>query len=366
MSQTTEWSEVVNTTTAEYLKGAADTTIRDRVVFAMLNKRKRMQFGQSGTEIRWQVKFGMPDVESYQGGSMDYQPTDKHRQLWLDWKGYTVTDMMHEKERLQNRGNQALIDRYARIFPDMEQALTDQFGLEFYVNGTSYSDRFAGIETFCSATTPQAADRIAAPNGSYGGLTCVPGGVAGVWSANASTKPNASMATDWPGGQGDPEYAFNSPKLVNWSSTGWNTGSTAWVDNCERVLRQTTLWTQNGQGKSGRTDVYLMPQSLYYDYLNRQSSKQSIIVPAKELIELGFDGVQQEGVQLTTDWGCPENTVYGINFDRLWLHCMYDNLFVNKGPEWDMRTQSYLFLIATYGNFRFESPMFFSKLYSYA
>jgi hypothetical protein len=366
MTQATEWSEVVNTTTAEYLKGAADTTIRDRVVFAMLNRRKRIQYGQSGTELRWQVKFAMPDVETYTGGAIDFQPTDKHRQLLIDWKGYVVPDVMHEKERLMNRGNQALIDRYARIFPDMEQSLTDRFGLEFYVDGTSYADRFAGIETFLTAGTCVVADKIAAPAGTYGGISTVLGAVAGSWSANLTTSPNASTATDWPGGQGDPEYCFMSPKLVNWSSNSWGTGSVAWVDNCERVLRQTTMWTQNGQGKSGRTDMYLMTPAMYVDYLNKQSAKQSIIVPAKELIELGFEGVQQEGVQLTTDWGCPDDTAYGVNFDKMWLHMMYDNLFVNKGPEFDIRTQSWLFLLATYGNFRFESPMWFSKIHNYA
>jgi len=367
-----EWSEVVNTTTAKYLKGAADTTIRNRVIFAMLNRRKRILYNESGTSLTWQVKFGMPDVQTYEGGAIDFQPTDKHRQCSLTWKGYTVPDMMHEKERLMNRGPQALIDRYAKIFPDMETALTDQFGLEFYVNGTSSTSRFDGIESLFGGTTfgtTAATDKLAQPSVSYGGLSTVPGAIAGAWSANltpTTTMPNAALGTDWPSGQGDPEYGFHSPKLVNWSASTWGTGLTTWLGNCERVLRQTTMWTRNGQGKSGATDLYLMSPTMYVDYLNKQSAKQSIIVPAKELLELGFNGVQQEGVELTDDWGCPENTAYGINFDRMWLHMMYDNLFVNKGPEFEMRSQSWLFLLATYGNFRFESPIFFSKIYNYA
>jgi hypothetical protein len=362
--QTTEWSEIVATTTAEYLKGAADTTIRDRVIYAMLNRRRRIFYNQSGTELRWQLKFGAPDVQTYEGGAIDFQPVDKHRQLVIDWKGYKATDMMHEKERLMNRGAQALINRYAQVVPDLQQAMEDQFGLEFYVNGASYVDRFGGIETFCGEGTVVAADRIAAPSSTYAGLSTVPGGVAGTWSADG-TAPSAALATDWPDGQGDPEYSFMAPKLVKWDSSSWGTGATTWADNCERVLRQTTLWTQNAQGKSGRTDLYLMTSGMYYDYLNRQSSKQVIQVPAKELLELGFDGVQQEGVQLTTDWGCPANTVYGINFDKLSLHIMYDNIYVSKGPEYDIRTDAYLFAVATFGNFKFESPMWFSKIFNY-
>ncbi|MDD4891125.1 MAG: hypothetical protein PHU85_14480, partial [Phycisphaerae bacterium] len=133
-----EWSEVVATTTPEYLKGAADATIKEHPVFAKLEQKRRILFNQAGTELRWQVKFALPDVEPYTGGAIAYAPSDKHRQLSIDWRGYALPDMMSEKEKLMNRGNQALIDRYARVFPDMEQAMRDLFAMELYVDGTTY------------------------------------------------------------------------------------------------------------------------------------------------------------------------------------------------------------------------------------
>ena len=48
----TQWSEVVNTTIAKYLKGASDLTIRDRYILRELKRRKRLTFGWSGTETR--------------------------------------------------------------------------------------------------------------------------------------------------------------------------------------------------------------------------------------------------------------------------------------------------------------------------
>lgn len=367
MAYQESWSEVIATTTAEYLKGAADATIRNNPVFAMLQKRKRIEYGQSGTELRWQIKYDLPDVEAYTGGVLDYAESDKHRQLSIGWRGYKVTDTMKELERLENRGPQALIDRYARKFPDMEQALTDKFSTEIYVDGNTYADRFGGLETFMGDDgNTIAADLVAKPSDTYGGYSTEPGAMTGAWSANMTVPPNATLATDWPSGQGDYGYDWLSPRLVNYSSTSWGTGATDWISNCERALRRAALWTKTLQGKAGKLDLFLMSQDMYYDYLNRISPMRRVDVPAKEMIELGFDGVMQEGVQLTHEYACPANTCYGLNFSQMMLHMMYDSLFISKGPEYDMRTDAYLFLLATFGNWRFINPRAFTKLYSYA
>lgn len=367
MADAEAWSALIATTTAEYLKGAADNTIRDNPVFAMLQRRDRIVYGQSGLELRWQVKFSLPEVEAYTGGAIDYAESDKYRQLSVPWRGYKVTDMMTEREKLANRGAQALINRYERIFPDMEQALMDKFSTELYVDGNTYTDRFHGLETFLGdAGNTVAADLVAKPSATYGGYSTTPGAMAGGWSNYLATKPNTSLGTDWPSGQGDPEYDWHSPRLINWSSTSWGTGQTSWYDNCERALRRATLWTQTLQGKSGVLDLYLMTPDMYYDYLNKAATLRSIIVPAKELVELGFDGVQQEGVQLTHEFAVPPNTCYGLNFKQMTLHMMYDSLFISKGPQYDMRTDSYLFLLATFGNWRFHTPKAFCKLKNYA
>jgi hypothetical protein len=364
----TEWSEVVATTTPEYLKGASDLTIREHPVFATLEQKGKIFFNQSGTELRWTNKFGLPDVEAYTGGAIGYEPSDKHRQLVIDWRGYRVSDMLSIKDQLMNRGAQAIIDRYSRVIPDMEQAMRDMFAMELYVDGTTYTDRFCGLETFMQADTDNClvGDIIAPPSGTYGGWNCEPGTVAGAWSASLTTKPNAHLGTDWPDGTGDTEYGFNAPKLVNYGSTSWGTTYTTWAKNAERALRRTTLWLGVDVGKSNKPSMYLMTQRMYYDYLQEVSTLRKIDVPARRLIELGFDGVMQDGVELTYEYGVPEDTCYGLNLDKLEMHCMTGKLFESRGPEWDMRTACHLFLLFTFGNWKFVSPKFFAKLYPYA
>jgi len=364
-----EWAAVVNTTTEQFLSGAADMTIRERMVFAMLQNRGRLKFGQSGTELKWQVKFALPETEVYTGGVLDFQPSDKYRQASIDWRGYAVTDTMDEKERLMNRGAQALINRYSEIMPDMIESLMQRMDTELFINGVTYTDRLHGLETFLGDDgNTVVADRVAKPSTTYAGLSTVPGALAGTWSANTTTKPSAQLATDWPGGEGDSEYDYWSPRLLNWSSTGWGTGKNTWIDNCEIVLRKGNSWTRLTTGKAGKLDLWLVNEDMFDDYGTKQSLKQRINVgPSQELIELGFpNGYQQEGVSIMTEFGVPADTGYGLNVDTMELRCMYDKLYASKGPEYDMKTMSYLWSVGFFGNWKYESPKWFVKLKNYA
>lgn len=365
-----EWAGVVNTTTAKFLKGFQDNTLRTRKVVAMLQKKGRLNFNAGGTECQFQVKFKRPPVESYgDAGQLTFNRIDKFRKLVLDWRGYVATDMMTNKEKLMNKGPQALIDRYATITPDLVTSMEEEFSNEFYVDGNAAgnANRMHGFESFCGAGTTTAADKVAQPSDVYGGKATTLQNQGGSWSALLATKPNAAVATDWPDGQGTADYDYLAPKLVNWSSTAWGTGSTAWIDNSERAIRQAIIWTTLTNGPDGMIDVFLLSSGLYNDYLNRVSSMQRIQVDTNSTLrQLGFrDTINQDGVDLTPDFGVAPNTGYGWNFDKVDLDCLDSQLFVPQGPEYSIRDQAWLFAVGFFGNLRFN-PKFFSKLFNYA
>jgi hypothetical protein len=362
-----EWAGVVNTTASHYLKGASDSTIRERITLAWMMKRKRISFGWDGKDVTQQIKFSLPEMEAYGGGTLDFEPADKYRQQVLDWRGYKVTDTMTEKERLENRNAPRLVNRYGKIMGDMRQSLEDGFGAEMYIDGNASGNdnRIHGYESFLASTTEVVADICGDPNDTYGGLSTNPGAVAGTWSTNLSTPPNAAVGTDWPTGSGDPEYDFYSPRLYNWSSNNWGTSAVTWLDNCERVIRRANLLSRLTHGPRGRADLCIIDESMLFDYLNAQSAKQRIVVPHKEAEDLGFEAVRQEGIAILTEFDVPVNTGYLINVDKMQLRCLYDQLFMPRGPEYDIRNDAYLFAMGFFGNL-WCNPKFFSKLYNYA
>lgn len=363
-----EWQGIVKLTTPQYLKGAQNLTLRGRLLLKKLEQAGRIKFNSGGGyKLVWDVRKREHDLEAYgDATSLVFSRLDAYDQLEVDWRGYKSTDLMTEKERLMNDGDQAIVKRYSVIAENMAADMRNNFSKELFVDGYANPLRLHGLESFCGVGTCGAGDRIAQPNDSYGGKSTALGGITGSWSSTLSTKPNSTVATDWPDGSGDADYDFLSPKLVNWSSTGWGTGSTSWESNCERVLRQTTIWLTRGGGQDARPTMYLLSGDLFYPYLNKQESKQRIIVPHKEAQDLGFgDVVNQEGVMIQHDFDVPSRTGYGLNVNQMEVRCLGDSLFQNRGPEYSIQHDAYLFVIGMFGNCTYQ-PKYFAKFYSYA
>ena len=369
-----EWIGVIHTTAPKYLSGAADNTIRKRLVLSLLKKKGRIKFNESSYECNWDVEFKEQPVEAYgDGGTLNFSRHDLYRQLNIDWRGYKATDLMTEKERLMNDGALAIVRRYDKIMPKLMRSLNNKFCGELFIDGyaSGNENRLHGLESFMGIGTVADTDRVAQPSDTYGGKSTAVANEGGTWSTDlaAAARPNATIATDWPDGNGDAEYDFMSPKLINYGAASgdpWGTGAGTWEANSERALRQSTIWLTHGAGVEGRPDLYLLAGDLFYTYLNKQSGKQRINIPHKGAQDLGFDDVlNQEGVMIQSDFDVPAGTGYGLNIDQLELSSLDNVLFASRGPEFDIKTDSWLFMVGFFGNARYN-PKYFSKFKDYA
>lgn len=364
------WTGIVNTTAPKYLKGADDLTIREWLLLKMIERRGGILLNQDSYQLNWDVEYRQPPVEAYaDGGTLDFTRHDVYRKANLDWRGYVATDLMTEKERLMNRGTTAIVRRYERIMPNLVKSMRTKFGTEIFLDGyaAGNENRMCGVESFCGEGTCASTDRIMQPSDTYAGLQTQPG-LDGTWSANLTTKPNATIATDWPDGNGDSEYDYWTPKLVNWSCSNWDTSSaTTWLANCIHVLRKTIQWMSLTVGTPGRSLMGLMSGELFYGFKNAQDSARQIVVPHRESEDLGFpDVLNFEGMGLKAEYGMEANTAYCFNLAEMKLMSLNDGLFARKGPEWDPKQFGYLFAVGFFGNLKFNSPKYFAKLHNYA
>lgn len=370
------WQEIVNTTTQKYLRDKIDLTKRERIYLAMLDRRGNITYGHSGTFCDWPVEAIQPPVEAYQdGGIINYAGREKIKRLKVDWRGYVATDSMTQMQKLMNRSNEALVDRYAEVLPGLDKAIRDKFSTELYIDGyaSGNEQRLHGLESFMgdATYTEVAADRVLPPGDTYGELSTALGAIGGTWSSDLSagnrpiTNDSTNFATDWPDGSGTSEYDYLSPKLVNWSSTGWNTSATTWEANSERSLRMTIAWLTALAGMEGKPDLALMTPVMFSDFKNKQSGRLTIHVPHAEAQDLGFSEVLNfDGVAVTSEFGVPSNTCYVLNLNQMELRCLESELFASKGPDYDPRTMSFLFLVYFFGNMTFQ-PKYFAKLKNY-
>ena len=367
----TEHLQMVASTISDYAKGASDETIRDSLPLAMLNKYGKVTYNHSGKSMTWQVKFSKNQLRQVgDAGEYVFNEAVKHKQCSLDWRGCYSTDKITEKQRLMNRGPEALINLYATKGPELIAEAKESFCAELFGDGnaTGHTNSIHGFEScLAERTTPGAGDIIAEPGDSYAGLVTNLGNYGGTWSSARSTKPNSTLAKDWPYGNSlTPEYDFFSPKLFNASSTGWPGTGTTWADNCGYVLRAAIHTVRNTTGSPAPTLV-LMGVDWYTDLCNLLDTKFRTLTPHEEAADLGFKGnnIQYEGAAVMTDFYCPSSVAYGFKTDTVELCCMYDDLFYAEGPTKDFVSNSYLFRVGFFGNMKLR-PRHLTKIKEYA
>lgn len=368
-----EHLQMIASTITEYAKGASDETIRERILLALMQRYGKITYDHAGKDCAWQVEYSQPNL--HQAGDGTEYVFDEHvadKQLTLPWRGYYMSDRLTEKQRLMNRGAQALINLYAEKGPRLLKAIKNKFGGELYKDGNSTGRENAihGFESCLAEGTTVAADKVAKPNDSYAGLSTALGAYGGAWSANLGTSPNASAATDWPfGNSSTPEYDFISPKMFNASSTNYPGGASPnnkWSVNCEYVLRDAVLTVRNTTG--GKDPLLVVMGVDWYSQLeNVLAARFRTTTPTKESDDLGFGGttLQFEGATIHTDFDCPAGTAYGIKVGTPELACLYGQLFNAEGPEKDFVSNSYLFRVGFFGNLKLK-PRHMLKIKEYA
>jgi hypothetical protein len=374
MINSTEWVGIVHSTMPHYLDGLVDLTTRSRLLLAFARQKGRIKLNCSGEFLRWPVFYSLPEMEVYaDGGVLDFGNHNPNKTLAVDWRGYIVTDSISIKQRAMNSGQQQIVNLYQQKQNNISQSIMEGFSAELYGNGSAVdrSERIHGLETFMGAEagTTTAADKIAKPDSAYG-LTNAPtdlGAEGGYWSAALATPNNANLATDWPDGNGSSEYDHMSPKLINWSSSNWGTGSTSWEDNSWRVIDAAIDWLSYTGGPQAKPDIISIASDMHRGYKNHQEAKTRINIPHKPSQDLGFsDILNHDGVGIQKDFDCPALTFYGINVDKMRICSLMPKLFYYQGPSQDPHSNwSYLFGTGFWGNVEFQ-PKFFAKGKNYA
>lgn len=359
-----EWAGVIQANMPKYVKGLESLVARERIIFAMLKKKGRIKYNESSYECKWNVQYSQPTVNPYEDGNLNsFTRHDPSRQLTIDWRGYTSTDVLSKKERLMAKSDVAIYKRYDRIASDLRQSMTDSFGKEVFVDGYAAGNesRLAGLESFMGHTTCSSSDKIAQPNDTYAGLATNLGDQGGSWSSDSTTQPNTSLGTDWPNGSGTSEYDYLAPKLLN-TDHDWGGGSNGWSANAEYIIRRGVSWLRLTGGETGRPDLLLTNGEMLAEYKDSMSSKQRIVVPSKAADDLGFqDSCKQEGITLYDDFEVAPGVAYLLNVDKMSLRSLSDSLFFSEGPDYLLDNLSWRWLCGYFGNMTF-SPKFFGKI----
>ena len=382
MASPTDWSRVIGTTIVNHLREEELTTFRKFKIFAMLESSGNVIMNQSGRGFDWNVRYRNAPVS---GNTGDTPRTFSRVNMWkraeLPWRGFTTTDAIYRREMLENRGQQALVDVASKMAERLKESLEQHLSYQPYRDGddANNSNDFHGLESFlgytgtvdetssdvaASRTSSNLKDRFGFPTGTYAGLSTQLGYYGG-------GRVNATSGT-WPDTPVDPELDFYSPIVINYNSQSFNEGDPNnsgaaygnWKVNCVQAIREGIHQCKRNDTKEAQIDLVVIDRSLYIQFLNQYNDQERIVVSKENgLKAMGFsDVVTLDGVEVTSEYACPNGRGYGISVGNMELRCLENQLMVAEGPFYSEETQSYRYACSTLGNMRFRSPRNFFTL----
>lgn len=345
-----EWAGVMHTTITKYFRGETESILRNRKVLAMLNDRGQISTGQSGIDFQWQPRY-LQNVPSGFGdmSGISFPRVDRHLNAKLGWRGYAIGEGIHDRERLMNRGAEALVKLFADRTKLMRKDVEDALGLEVYVDGAAAGneDRFHGIESLMLYSGAVSSSKVGSPHATYASLTTDLGSYGGTWTGN------------WPDGYGPSEYDFWSPVIVDYTNTAWPQSTKTWDNTCIDATRYGLMTTRRNGAMSDKVDVVIHEREMYRKFITLFQTEERIQVQdgTSGLKKLGFtDVVNFDGHDITWEFGPASGVGYGWCMGEVEMLILGDEFIKVGGPVLDEASQMWRFWVTIPGNMKFAKP----------
>lgn len=329
---------------AEFKKGVADETIKRRMLLAELQRRGRISYNHDGTEMDWRVRYLEHDLNSYvDGGPVVFGRIDPYIKATLPYRAYDMNTVVTKKERLATQGKSAIFKLYEQKTKELKEDARKKFNGKLWGSGNTGTTDIHGLNSIFDGTYASGSKNGTA-NGTYAGIAQTLG-------ANG-------------GALGDSEYNFWTPTLVAWNSSQFTSPYT-FKATAGEAIRHGIVNVMDENDAEMRVSVVCLAKAMFLSFLEYMAGKEQIYTSKGRqpgpVASLGFEAVWFDGVEVTWEHDVPANTGFGINFNRLELCCMTDQLF-GGDVEYDIDTKAWKMDIDFWGNLKIESPRHFFKL----
>lgn len=373
-----EWARSVATTISDYARGVEDKLVANRVMLAMMKKEGLIEYNCAGTDFKWQSQYRQAPIKINNGeGTVSPSRQDRFKQPSLTYVGFQADDAMTKREKLMNRGTPALVNYFQNMAEYLMDDVTQRMSQELYVDSAAAGNtgRLSGLDTMfeytqtvkidsnsITARTANAADVVAYPNATYAGLSTTPGSI-GSWDAGTG------IGSVWPAGRGDLSFDYWSPIIANTTTSGVGGATATWADNCVLLTRYVATHFRRYEADRGALNVLIFDRDMWRQYANKLDSKERINTSTQlGLRALGFEQetIQQDGVDITWEYGIPAAVGYALNSKKMKLKSMQDKLFGTDGPTYHELNRYWYVIIDFLGQLQFTTPRFFAKFLAIA
>jgi hypothetical protein len=360
----------------KWIKKVEEMVMRKTFLFRRIRQGGRVVNEPGGYELIWNAKIRLPEVEGFSNHEgIAFSPISKEIQFRLGFRNFRASDAMSWLDGVINQGQTAFRRLVNDKAKDLRAAMEKDMEAGVYRDGDLAANILKphGIESGLAAGTVTTADRIAIPDDTYANQKTNLANNGGFWSANLGTPNNASLANDWPDGQGDSDYDCNSPKLINTNTLAWGTGSTTHGDNLYRAISQGMTWMGITGGDGGTPDLCPTDANSFQRLREREEAKMRLTMPVQSGVDLGMPGhagsLNLDGLTIYPDFWCPGYTSYLLRSDQVEIvnRLGGGNLFESHGPiEIPHMMFAKVWAILASCNLKFATMRHFGKIHPFA
>lgn len=371
---TPEWSRQTNDTLKDFIRGSVPALMRSQKWLALTEKLGRVMYNQSANSRNWKVDYNRAAVEGNLGNTaIDFESVDRFQMADLGFRGFLAKDQMSKREKVANKGREAIINYFKEMGPRLIKDLKRSLGvIPWTIDGNAAANvelphgfpsflGSAGNSVTITSTSNSAlrsynqADPTVAPSDSYADLNTDLGSYTGSWTGA------------WPNsGSGDDSFDFWSPILVNYQSTFFGSTNT-WASQCTDAMRFLITAAGKDSSADGTLDLIELDRELFRQFKTKNDQYSKIeITPNTPLRAMGFlDTILLDGVEVTSDFGIPSNIGYGLNIKQTSLRSWQEELFDLEGPTWNQQARTWRTVADFLGNIFVETPKYFGQLKNY-
>lgn len=349
------------TTTANYIYGAVDATMRKRKVLAVMKKLGKVTYNNGGEPFaEWDIEYNEGELLPYTG-THTFSPIDRWKRAFLDRGGYATTDVIHYHETLTNQGKAALVKVFNKMGNRLKSDVTKQFParlLRADGNAPGSELEISGLETFFSISGEEASTQcpVGVNNDNYANLDTAGEAYGGAWEEDGDGN------SIWPLGTGPVVADFHRPLVVLYDSTKFSSGDPSWKNNCEEALNFGIHHSRRNANSDGELTMVLTWRDGLRIFKDVQRSKQRInVMQNTPLYDVGFrDQWNFDGIDVTDDFDVPNEVAYGLPVGCMELMSARDQLFMVR-DDMDLASDSYRFVCDFHGQLKCESIRHFVK-----
>lgn len=350
-------------TITEWLADNSEPLFRNSLGLAVLRKNGGIAYNQKGKSFEWGIYHDRARASAYDPYSDQPATFARRNQIAtaeLPIRALRMAESVLEIEKIQAGGSGSrmkyVLNRLERLHKDFMEDIPAHMWADGNATG---SNDLHGYDTLFGTTSAAVSDGyVGNVAGDYAGHSMAYGVFGGGWTAPSSSAfPFVGTASEC-----DYNYHNWTPFHVDTTNALWSGTTDTWAACWKEQLR--FMFGHMANLNKQRPDIVVVSEKMLQDAKGSLESNERFDVNTNTLAaKMGFNTVSYEGIEIVSDFYCPDGQGIALTYDKMKFLCATGQL-ITTNEEFDIDNDTDKMKLKLYGNLQFVEPCAFGLLSS--